>query len=172
MDNKQTGNLLLGPENGDDVADDRTKGEATYEDNHGLQVHDASSATVRNLKLGREDCSQFFLSECHRVWGQSECQQCTGCHRLPPLLHPQPLCCHLLTRGRLRRTLPLAGLTPCPVARPMRERVGGGVGECASRCHIRAAATGGWRLSPPGGEPAFPEHGESTLPRLPSIPPA
>ena len=51
MDNKQTGNLLLGPENGDDVADDRTKGEATYEDNHGLQVHDASSATVRNLKL-------------------------------------------------------------------------------------------------------------------------
>ena len=46
MDNKQTGNLLLGPENGDDVADDRTEGEATYEDNHGLQVHDASSATV------------------------------------------------------------------------------------------------------------------------------
>ena len=42
-DNKQT-RLFLRPENGDDVPDDRTEGEATYEDNHGLQVHDASSA--------------------------------------------------------------------------------------------------------------------------------
>ena len=42
-DNKQT-RLFLRPENGDDVADDRTEAEATYEDNHGLQVHDASSA--------------------------------------------------------------------------------------------------------------------------------
>ena len=171
MDNKQTGNLLLGPENGDDVADDRTKGEATYEDNHGLQVHDASSATVRNLKLGREDCSQFFLSECHRVWGQSECQQCTGCHRLPPLLHPQPLCCHLLTRGRLSRAFLLVGWICCAVPRPMRSVVRAAGGECGSRATSEQQRQG-WRLSPPGGETAFPEHGESTLPRLPSIPPA
>ena len=49
-DNKQT-RLFLRPENGDDVADDRTEAEATYEDNHGLQVHDASSATVRKVSL-------------------------------------------------------------------------------------------------------------------------
>ena len=47
--NKQT-RLFLRPKNGDDVANDRTEGEATYEDNHGLQVHDASSATVRNVR--------------------------------------------------------------------------------------------------------------------------
>ena len=62
MDNKQTGNLLLGPENGDDVADDRTKGEATYEDNHGLQVHDASSVTVRNVRLGGLFCPSVSSS--------------------------------------------------------------------------------------------------------------
>ena len=104
--------------------------------------------------------------------GLSEWQRCTGCRNRPPPPHPQPLCCHLLTRGRLRRTLPLAAPTPCPVARPMRARLAAGVGECASRCHIRAAATGGWRLSPPGG-PARRlslSGGESTLSGLPSIP--
>ena len=110
MDYKQTGNLLLGPENGDDVADDRTKGEATYEDNHGLQVHDASSATVRNLKLGREDCSQFFLSECHRVWGQSECQQCTGCHRLPPPPPPAATLLSSANTGPAEPSLPIGRL--------------------------------------------------------------
>ena len=88
--------------------------------------------------------------------GLSEWQRCTGCRNRPPPPHPQPLCCHLLTRGRLRRTLPLAAPTPCPVARPMRARLAAGVGECASRCHIRAAATGGWRLSPPGGRDLSP----------------
>ena len=79
-----------------------------------------------------------------RVWGlfcpsvtsrveEGKCQRCTGCHRLPPLLHPQPLCCHLLTRGRLRRTLPLAGWTCCAASRPMRREVRAAGGECASR---------------------------------------
>lgn len=62
-DNKQT-HLFLRPENGDDVADDRTEGEATYEDNHGLQVHDASSATVRMVSLRVGQGLWTVVSQC------------------------------------------------------------------------------------------------------------
>ena len=62
-DNKQT-RLFLRPENGDDVPDDRTEGEATYEDNHGLQVHDASSATVRKVRPRFGQGLWIVLSQC------------------------------------------------------------------------------------------------------------
>ena len=78
---------------------------------------------------------------CQSVTGMeaNEWEQCTGCHR--PLIQPQPLCCHLLTRGRLKQTLPLV-LPPCPaLSRPMRREVRAACGECGSGfCHIRAAA--------------------------------
>ena len=57
-------------------------------------------------------------------------------HRLPqapPLLHPQPLCCHLLTRGRLSRAFLLVGWICCAVPRPMRSVVRAAGGECGSR---------------------------------------